>query len=218
MVGKVVSPKSIGILHRQDIDRNIRGVSAFLLLVIVFLLLLPACGQNAAAATPSPSPSNSQTPVNPLVPTAPVKPVVHSDPPAPSPTPAPKPTSTVRPNLTTVTFTMALATGQEYTEYTLPLYLKKDEQIHLNWVLTSGSDHLSFSFMTPDGETVIMRRDGTIVRNYPETYQDEKLFTMGNIIFRPADFGWREGYYIFRPHLRRGDAAVGAKILYWTEN
>jgi hypothetical protein len=99
----------------------------------------------------------------------------------------------------------------------MPLYLKATDRIHLNWVITNGGDYLSFAIMNPDGETVIIKRDGTIVRNWPATYPDEKLFTTGNIIFSPSDYGWREGYYFFRPHLRRGDPAVGAKMMYWIE-
>lgn len=186
------------------------GLAIILLISLVLLPILSGCGQKTAAAN-TPAPTTSPATPQPATPAAKT-----TDTPTPSPTPKPSPT--VKPTLSTVPFTLSLGTDQEYMEYTLPLYLKKDDLLHMNWVVTSGGDHLSFSFMTPDGETVILKRDGTIVRNYPDTYPDEKLFTTGNIIFRPSDYGWREGYYLFRPHIRRGDANVGAKILYWIEN
>jgi hypothetical protein len=132
---------------------------------------------------------------------------------SPSPTPLPKP-----PNLNVISLTLALATAQEYTEYPVPIYLRRNERLHLYWTITTGGDHLSLAFTTPDAEFVSIKNDGAFARNASTTYPDEKLFYKGNVVFSPPEYGWNEGYYVFQPHIRRGDAAVGGKLYYWIES
>jgi len=186
------------------------SIAAVVFAAALLLLPLSGCSQNAAAA-------GNGTPLSSQVPSPKISTTVKTDTPRPAPaTTSPSPTSKP-PNLTTVGFTLSLATVQEYTEYTLPVYLRPQDTLHLTWVITTGGDHLSLSFTTPKGEVVTLTRDGTMVRNYPATYPDEKLFNMGNVIFTAKDYDLDDGYYLFHLHLRRGDAAVGGKIFYWIE-
>ena len=183
-------------------------MSVLTVTLLVLLLVLPGCGSKAEASTATNTPIPS--------PAAPKTTPAPKEPPPPSPKASASPVP--KPALTTVSFTMSLATAQEYTEYTMPLYLKPGDRLHLNWAITTGGDHMGLSFTTPDGELIVMKRDDTLMRNYPATYPDEKLYNMGNVIFSPGDYGWQEGYYIFHPHIRRGDAAVGVKVFYWLES
>ena len=132
--------------------------------------------------------------------------------PSPAPLPAPAPTPT--PQLNELSFSLSVEPPQEYDEYTMPIYIRSHQTLHLNWRITKGGDSLWIAVTTPSGKVIGMRADGGF-NNYATC---ERLIGMGNIIFTPSEYDWGEGYYLFRPHIGKGDAATTVEVLYWIED
>jgi hypothetical protein len=121
------------------------------------------------------------------------------------------------PKLTDIAFTLTLADGQNYTENTIPIYLKSDQTIHLNWLVVKGGDHFHMTFSLPDGNLVSVGNTGNLAAYGRGETTSENLTKNGDLVFRPGNNDWQDGYYLFHPQLKTNDQAVSVKILYWIE-
>jgi hypothetical protein len=199
-------------------------IAITLLSLLVLVLAASGCGKSQAAAEPQttaePSASAKLTPSSTSTSTR----VASTG----SSAAATKPTSTVKasttpsptalPKLTDVSFTLTLDAQQEYIEYTNPIYLKASQILHLTWVVIKGSDHFYMTFTLPNGKLIGVRSNGSLASLPPGGTPGEKLTKSGDVVFRPDDNDWQDGYYIFHPQIYRGDPAVTVKLLYWIES
>ena len=142
--------------------------------------------------------------------------------PAPAVTPSPTPAPTLEPapstpTLTQLSFTLSLEPEKDYDEYTIPIYIKPYQTLHLKWHITEGGDFLWIAFETPNGKAIGMRADGGFNDYWPQPPACELLSGGGNIIFSPSEFDWGEGYYYFFPHLTTGTTTkdVTVEVFYW---
>jgi hypothetical protein len=59
---------------------------------------------------------------------------------------------------------------------------------------------------------------GEFVDLSPELPTMEKLGGQGNLVLKPSEHDWGEGYYYFDPHINKGDRPVTGKFLWWLEH
>ena len=130
--------------------------------------------------------------------------------PTPSPIPPPKPI----PTLTELSFSLSVKPPEEYDEYTIPIYIRYHQTLHLNWRITKGGDSVWISFTTPNGRLIGMKANG----GFNDSPTCERLGGMGNIIFSPSQHDWGEGYYYFSPLIGRGEPPTSIKVAYWIED
>jgi hypothetical protein len=121
------------------------------------------------------------------------------------------------PKLTDVAFTLALETGQEYTENTTPIYLKASQILHLNWLVVKGGDHFYLTFTLPTGNLMSINGNGTLSPCNPGARSTDPLTKNGDVVFSPQDNNWGDGYYLFHPQIYKPDVSVTVKLLYWIE-
>ncbi len=126
-------------------------------------------------------------------------------------------TKTVVPKLTDVSFTLSLETGQEYAEVTTPIYLQASQVLHLSWLVVKGGNYFYMTFSMPSGKVIAIRSNGSLAAYTPAVLADEKLTKSGDVVFRPSDNDWGDGYYIFHSQINKGDTPVTVKLLYWIE-
>jgi hypothetical protein len=203
------------------VDKAILTVAVSTFLVLA--LILSGCGKSQAADEPettaAPSVAVKSTPTTP----ASTRSGATSASTQTSRAATTKPTATsaaaatALPKLTDVSFALTLDPQQEYTEYTTSIYLKSTQTLHLTWVVIKGSDHFYMSFTLPDGRLIAVRSTGSLAALSPGSTPNEKLVKSGNVVFRPDNNDWQDGYYIFHPQIFRGDPAVTVKLLYWVE-
>jgi hypothetical protein len=129
----------------------------------------------------------------------------------------PASTPKTMPKLTDIAFTLTLPEGQAYTENTVPIYLKADQTIHINWLVVKGGDHFHMTFTLPNGNLIAVDNTGHLNSYGRGETKCENLTKNGDLVFRPSDNDWQDGYYLFHPHLQTSDPAVTVKILYWIE-
>jgi hypothetical protein len=123
------------------------------------MLAATACGGKAGAsntvASKAASPSVSSTATKAAVTTTKAS---AGSPGKTTPSATPK----AMPKLTDIAFTLTLADGQNYTENTIPVYLKSDQTIHLNWLVVKGGDHFHMTFSLPDGNLIAVGNSGNL--------------------------------------------------------
>jgi hypothetical protein len=119
--------------------------------------------------------------------------------------------------LTDVSFTLSLETGQEYAEITTPIYLQASQVLHLSWLVVKGGNYFYMTFSMPSGKVIAVRSNGSLAAYTPAVLAEEKLTKSGDVVFRPSDNDWGDGYYIFHSQINKGDTAVTVKLLYWIE-
>jgi hypothetical protein len=129
----------------------------------------------------------------------------------------PPTTTKAIPKLIENTFTLTLADGQNYTENTIPIYIKADQIIHINWLVIKGSDHFHMTFSLPDGNIIAVGNTGNLYSCRRGEINRENLTKNGDLVFRPSDNDWQDGYYLFHPQLQTNDLSVTVKIIYWIE-
>jgi glucose/arabinose dehydrogenase len=196
---------------------QVKIIICLIILESLMAILLSGCGTAQAAADTSGAPSStaasklsasptpSRTGSIPAVATPTVK----------SSTVATTPARIV-PKLTDISFTLALDTQQAFTENTTPIYLQAAQVLHLSWVVIKGGDHFFMTFTLPNGRLIAIRGNGSL-GNYSTGEALEKLYKGGDVVFKPSDNDWREGYYLFHPQIFQGDPPVTVKLLYWIE-
>ncbi len=194
-------------------------VNIALLSFLVLALVLSGCGKSQAADEPQtttePSVAAKSTPTAPTS-TRPATAATSSSRTGATTKPSATPTASP-PKLNDVSFALNLDPQQEYTEYTTSIFLKSSQTLHLTWVVTKGGDHFFMSFTLPDGRLIAVRSTGSLAALSAASIPTERLIKTGNVIFRPDDNDWQDGYYIFHPQIFRGDPAVTVKLLYWIE-
>jgi len=121
------------------------------------------------------------------------------------------------PKLTDVAFTLTLPDGQDYTENTIPIYLRADQILHMNWLVVSGGDHFHMTFSLPNGNLIAVGNTGNLTSDGQGLTTSEELTKNHDLVFCPADNDWQDGYYLFHPLLLTNDQSVVVKILYWIE-
>jgi hypothetical protein len=133
------------------------------------------------------------------------------------PTTAPKSTlPTATPKLVTVAINLVIATGNDYAGYTLPIYLRKAQTLHLNWK-AEGSPFQMLA-TTPSGKVVSVSEKGMDTTNQPAS-----LPRVGEIRFYPSDpvfsgFDWgTDGYYTFVPSIAKGSLPTKITVNYWIQ-
>jgi hypothetical protein len=120
------------------------------------------------------------------------------------------------PKLTDISFTLTLDPGQEYTEATTPIYLQATQILHLSWLVVKGN-HFYLTFSLPNGNLIAVRSNGSLCIYSSDSILNEKLTRNGDLVLRPDDNDWKDGYYIFHSQLYKGDASTVVKLLYWIE-
>ena len=126
-------------------------------------------------------------------------------------------TTSTTPTLVQDTFPLLITSPQTYAEYTLPIYLKADDTIHLVWTASGVGEHIRMSINTPDGKDVGVKATGGFIALTGDTPCDQ-LNRSGSIVLTPADQKWVDGYYVFHPYIVNKDPTVNVKILYWIDH
>ena len=193
-----------------------RILAAACTLLLVILMAATGCGGKTDAGTPlkaGATPlSTAKTAVTKTTAPATTKASAGS-----SSKTTPSATPKAMPKLTDIAFTLTLLDGQDYTENTIPIYLKADQTIHMNWLVVKGGDHFQMTFSLPDGNLIAVGNTGNLSAYSRGAMNCEKLTKNGDLVFRPGDNDWQDGYYLFHPFLQTSDQSVTVKILYWTE-
>jgi hypothetical protein len=205
--------------------KKITPIAAVVLLVLALAGGVLACGSAQAAeettSTPSPTSTAKASPTKTRTTSAPTPKEAAPTPSkvaSPStPKASPSPSKTAVPKLNDVSFTLSLEEEQEYTENTTPIYLKATQTLHMNWLVVKGGDHIYLTFTMPNGDLIMVRNDGTLAASSPGEIVQEQLTKSGDLVFRPADNNWAEGYYLFHPQIHKYDPSVTVKLLYWIE-
>jgi hypothetical protein len=168
--------------------------------VLLACLILGTCGSCKGGA-PAPTTSAAGLPTGSAAPV----------------TTAPKsslPTTT--PKLMTVAINLTIATGNDYAGYTLPIYLRKAQTLHLNWKAEGSPFQMVAT--TPSGKVVSVRESGLDTAGQPAA-----LPRVGEIRFFPADpafsgFDWgTDGYYTFVPSIGKGSLPTKITVNYWIQ-
>jgi hypothetical protein len=201
---------------------QILAVACALLLVI---LVMAGCGGKADStdskasptASPGASPAASPTSKTTNKTTATKSAATTKASAAGSSKTTPTATPKAMPKLTDIAFTLTLPDGQDYTENTIPIYLKADQTIHMNWLVVKGGNHFHMTFSLPDGNIIAVGNTGNLTAYGRGETTCEDLTKNRDLVFRPGDNDWQDGYYLFHPQLQTGDQPVTVKILYWIE-
>jgi hypothetical protein len=196
---------------------QVKIIICLIVLASLTAMLLSGCGTAQAAADASGAPSSTAAP---KLGASPTPSRTGSTPASAIPTAkssiaTPAPTRIV-PKLTDISFTLALDSQQAFIENTTPIYLQASQVLHLSWVVIKGGDHFFMTFTLPSGRLIAIRGNGSL-GNYNTGEALEKLYKSGDVVFRPSDNDWLEGYYLFHPQIFQGDPAVTIKLLYWIE-
>jgi hypothetical protein len=132
--------------------------------------------------------------------------------PAPLPAPVPEPATVEQtPEYHELSFELYVPEGEEYDEYSFPIYLKNDQTLHFSWTVEQG-DKIYFMFLTPDGKAFGVSSDGKFIEG-SGMYSE-----MGIAIFSPSEHGSGEGYYEMKPHLWSEGRRAEVTVRYWIEN
>jgi hypothetical protein len=139
---------------------------------------------------------------------------VHIAQPEPTPFPTPKPTTSLSTKYKEVSFTLSVPKGEEYDEYSFPIYLKNNQTLHLSWTVEQG-DEIWFGFLTPSGKYIGLKDKGIL--------EEGSCSQLGaaTIIFKPSEYDWGEGYYEMKPHISTGGGHLTqaqVAINYWIDD
>jgi hypothetical protein len=122
---------------------------------------------------------------------------------------------TTQPKLNTTTLNLAVVAPAEYASATVPVYIKENQIIHLNWTVVGGPIRMGFS--SPNGKV------GSVGKSGVTTASAIVLDFIGEVKFSPTDdankaLDWGgSGYYYFIPNIAKGDLASKVTISFWIE-
>lgn len=139
-----------------------------------------------------------------------------TQPPSSAPTPAQIPTPTP-PGYKELSFTLQIPEGNDWDGYDFPIYLGKDETLHLSFWLEEGSG-IWFAIFTPSGKYFGLTNGGYL------TEGSCSWLASGTIIFKPMQYGCDEGYYLMDPHIISGareyyeGGKARVQVRYWIES
>ncbi len=167
--------------------------AASLLLACLILGMLTACSKTkeATAVITSALPTTTAPPAPPVV--------------IPATTP----------KLVTVNITLTVAPGNDYAAYTMPIYLRRTQTLHLNWKAEGSPFQMVAT--TPSGKVVSVSESGMNTANQPTD-----LPRVGEIKFYPNDpalnFDWgTDGYFTFVPSIGKGSVTTKITVNYWIQ-
>ncbi len=146
-----------------------------------------------SSPSPTPVPSSTPTPI-----------------PAPIPSPALTPVKPA-PEYHELSFELYVPEGEDYDEYSFPIYLRNDQALHFTWTVEQG-DKIWFGFLTPDSKYFGVSSDGQFLEGSGINSK------MGIAIFRPSEHGTGEGYYQMKPHLSFEGGQSQVTVQYWIES
>jgi hypothetical protein len=179
--------------------------------LITVFLFCTGCGATTAVKTTIKPPSTGTL--------SNTKPTISSSEPATAiiPNKVTSTTTSTTPTLVQNTFPLLITSPQTYAEYTLPIYLKADDTIHLVWTVSGVGEHIRMSINTPDGKYVGVKVTGGFIALTGDNPCDQ-LNRSGSIVLTPSDQKWVDGYYVFHPYIIDKDPTVNVKILYWIDH
>ncbi len=137
-----------------------------------------------------------------------------------------KPTSTTSTTVTqtqTVTTTKVVVPPEYHTlkftldttnsDYILPIYLGNTETLHLTVVTGNETNSVRILIQTPSGKQLGSYNQGQFANGTLEEGFNRE-FSYFSTSFKPADYGWGEGYY--RIDCQNGNAlANNVTVEYW---
>jgi hypothetical protein len=193
------------------------GLLAVVCALLLVVLVMTGCGGKADAASGKPSPAASSSASAGSKTTTPRTATTTKASAAGSTKTTPTATPKALPKLTDTAFTLTLPEGQDYTENTIPIYLRADQTLHMNWLVVKGGDHFHMTFSLPNGNLIAVGNTGNLTAYGQGETTCENLTRNHDLVFRPEDNDWQDGYYLFHPQLQTNDQPVTIKILFWIE-
>jgi hypothetical protein len=103
--------------------------------------------------------------------------------------------------------------------YSFPIYLKDNQRLHLTFSVTQGEP--AFFFVIPSGKNIRLNTSGKLVET---NLHDGEFIQLGNVIFKPSDYGWGQGYYEMTFAIsdigqnKNGENKAQVKVEYWIED
>jgi hypothetical protein len=206
---------------RIVILNKLKKIVCIVLSCIILIAGISGCSGAKPAATPGATPAANASPAaspNAASKSTPSSKVAATKAPAQSEVKS-SPTSTPKkmPKLTDTTFNLTLADGQEYAENPVPIYLYADQTLHLSYMVIRGGDHFHMTFTLPNGNLISITGTGSLSSYLHGESSNEKLTKNGDLVLRPGDNDWGDGYYIFHPQIYKDDTPLTVKLLYWIE-
>lgn len=124
--------------------------------------------------------------------------------------------STATPKLFTTSISLTIVAPAQYASAAVPIYITKNQTIHLNWSVVGGP--ILMSFTGPSGKV------GSVSNSGITTASPTVLGFVGEVDFCPSDGAtegntdWGgDGYYYFIPNIIAGDIGTKITINYWIE-
>jgi hypothetical protein len=106
------------------------------------------------------------------------------------PKPPPQPISQSIPQHQLVTIDMLTNFQLPDDIRVFPIYIKSNQRLHFTFSVTQGQ--AAFWFKTPTGKNIRLNTAGNLVET---NLHDGEFIQLGNVIFKPSDYGWGEGDY-----------------------
>ncbi len=140
-------------------------------------------------------------------------------PPPTPPTPPPQPVSHSIPQHQPFTIDMLANFQRPEDIHLFPIYLTNNQRLHFTFSVTRGQP--AFFFATPTGKNIRLNTSGELVET---NLHDGEFIQLGNVIFKPSDYGWGEGYYEMTFGISdigqypNGENKAQVEVEYWTED
>jgi hypothetical protein len=100
-----------------------------------------------------------------------------------------------------------------------PIYIKSNQRLHFTFSVTQGQ--AAFWFKTPTGKNIRLNTAGNLVET---NLHDGEFIQLGNVIFKPSDYGWGEGDYEMTFGISdigenlNGENKAQVQVEYWIED
>jgi hypothetical protein len=137
----------------------------------------------------------------------------------PPPTPAPQPVSHSIAQHQPYTIEMLANIDRPTDIHIFPIYLNNDQQLHFTFNVTLGQP--AFWFATPTAKNNRLNTAGNLVET---NLHDGEFIQLGNVVFKPSDYGWGEGYYEMKFGISdigqnlNGENKAQVQVEYWIED
>jgi hypothetical protein len=139
-------------------------------------------------------------------------------PPAPPP-PPPQPVSHSISQHQPFTIDMLANFDRPEDIHLFTIYLKANQRLHFTFSITQGQS--AFWFATPYGKNIRLNTSGNLVET---NLHDGEFIQLGNIVFKPSDYGWGEGNYEMTFGISdlgqnlNGENKAQVQVEYWIED
>lgn len=142
-------------------------------------------------------------------------------PPPTPPAPPPQPVSHSIPQHQPLTIEMLANFQRPEDIHLFPIYLKNSQRLHFTFSVIQGQP--GFFFAIPGGKNIRLNASGKLVET---NLHDGEFIQLGNVIFKPSDYGWGEGYYemtfgisdIGQNYIENGENKAQVEVEYWIED